>query len=76
MELENFGKLEERIGGLLKTYEELKAKNNTLKEELKLKELKIKEFKERLERSEKEKGVVREKVDGLITRLDGLIQNV
>ena len=75
MELENFGKLEGRITSLLRTYQELEAKNNTLKEELGLKEQKIKELKERLSRFEKEKGLVREKVEGLITRLDGLIQN-
>lgn len=76
MELVNFGKLEDRISSLLKGCEELESKNNTLKEEIKLKEQKVRELKQRLERFEKEKGLVREKVEGLITRLDGLIQNV
>gem|GEM_PF-1777834 len=75
MERSNFEKLEERINELLKACEVLESENRRLKEQYGLKELEVEGLKKRLAKIEREKGLVREKVEGLIDRLDGLMQN-
>lgn len=75
MEPVKFKKLEERVSRLLGVCETLKADHCDITEQLRLKEHEVKELKDRLSVFEREKGAVKEKVEGLITRLDGLIQN-
>lgn len=75
METANFEKLEQKINTLLRLCESMEAEKKTLKERLKEKESEIEELKHSLARFEEEKGLVKGKVEGLLTRLDGLIQN-
>ncbi|MBI5560039.1 MAG: cell division protein ZapB [Deltaproteobacteria bacterium] len=75
MDTANFEKLEQKINTLLRLCESMEAEKKTLKERLKEKESEIEELKRGLARFEEEKGLVRGKVEGLLTRLDGLIQN-
>lgn len=74
MALENFDKLEERINLLLDEYERLQAENRLLKQALESKNLEIEDVKDKLKRLDREKGIVREKVDGILSRLESLIQ--
>jgi len=74
MESAKFDRLEEKVNNLLKAFESLEAETLTIREQLKTHELKVKELKESIARFEKEKGLVKEKVEGIITRLDGLLQ--
>ncbi|MFZ3073312.1 MAG: cell division protein ZapB [Thermodesulfobacteriota bacterium] len=79
MEPVNFIELEERISRLLSSYGALQDEKKRLEEELRQRNAEAKELvdlREKVKRLEKEKGVVKEKVDGLIRRLDGLIQIV
>lgn len=71
-ELDRFDKLEERIARLLDRYAGLSAENNALKAALEAKDREIEELRDMLERHGKEKGAVKEKVELLLTRLDGL----
>jgi len=72
MGMKNFEILEERLEELLRFCDETEKDNNLIKEQLVLKEMEIKELRERLAKIEGEKIKVKEKVEGLITRLDGL----
>ncbi|MEK7313276.1 MAG: hypothetical protein AAB065_02275, partial [Deltaproteobacteria bacterium] len=75
----NFIELEERITRLLSSYSVLQDEKKRLEEELRQRNAGTKELedlREKVKRLEKEKGVVKEKVSGLIQRLDGLIQSV
>lgn len=75
MAMEKFARLEEGIDRLLSGYEALRGVNAGLKEELLSKTREVDALKERLASLEAEKGGVRERVDGLLERLEGLIQN-
>jgi len=75
MVMENFEILEERLEELLRFCDETEKENNLIKEQLVLKEVEIKELRERLLKVEGEKLKVKEKVEGLISRLDGLTCN-
>ncbi len=72
MGMENFEILEERLEELLRFCDDTEKENNLIKEQLALKEVEIKELRERLLKVEGEKLKVKEKVEGLILRLDGL----
>lgn len=74
MSLEGFDKLEEGLGRLLKIQEGLAAENQELKDSVGLKDLEIEELREKLNALEEEKKLVKEKVDVLLGRLEGLIQ--
>lgn len=71
-ELDGFDKLEERIVRLLDRCAGLSAQNYALKAALEAKDREIDELREMLERHGKEKGAVKEKVELLLTRLNGL----
>ncbi len=75
MVMENFEILEERLEELLRFCDDTEKENNLIKEQLALKEVEIKELRERLLKVEGEKLKVKEKVEGLISRLDGLTCN-
>ncbi len=72
MGMKNFEILEERLEELLRFCDDTEKDNNLIKEQLVLKEMEIKELRERLAKIEGEKIKVKEKVEGLIIRLDGL----
>ncbi|VAV85139.1 hypothetical protein MNBD_DELTA01-435 [hydrothermal vent metagenome] len=75
MGMKNFEMLEERLEELLRFCDDTEKDNNLIKEQLVLKEMEIKELRERLAKIEGEKIKVKEKVEGLITRLDGLTRS-
>jgi hypothetical protein len=75
MSITNFEILEERLEELLRFSETVEKENNLIKEQFALKDLEIKELRERLDKIEKEKVKAREKVEGLIERLDGLTRS-
>lgn len=74
MDSANFNELEKKVNSLLGDYGTLKDENREFKERLKLKESEVGELKERVTKLEKEKGINREKIEGLISRIDGLIR--
>jgi predicted nuclease with TOPRIM domain len=74
MALDNFDRLEEGLGRLLTEFEALKAENRGLKEVLKAKEAEVDTLNDKIGRLDKEKGLVKEKVDTLLEKLEGLIQ--
>ncbi|MBI5287250.1 MAG: cell division protein ZapB [Deltaproteobacteria bacterium] len=65
--MEGFEILEERIGWLIERHGVLKGENKRLAEE-------IDELKDKLKRMTREKGLVKEKVEGLLGRIDGLLE--
>lgn len=75
MSMKNFEILEERLEEFLRFRDDAEKKNNLIKEQFALKDLEIKELRERLVKLEREKIKAKEKVEGLIVRLDGLTQN-
>lgn len=74
MALDNFDRLEEGLTRLLADLETLKAENRGLKDALRAGEAEVETLNEKIGRLDKEKGLVKEKVDGLLERLEGLIQ--
>jgi predicted nuclease with TOPRIM domain len=74
MALDNFDRLEEGLGRLLAEFEAIKAENRGLKEVLKAKEAEVGTLNDRIGKLDKEKGIVKEKVDTLLEKLEGLIQ--
>jgi len=75
MTTENFERLEEGLTRLLADFETLKAENRGLHEVLKAKEAEVEALNAKISRLDSEKGLVKEKVDGLLERLEGLIQS-
>ncbi len=75
MVIDNFDRLEDGITRLLADLETLRAENRGLKEVLKAKEAELEALGEKVVRLDREKGLVKEKVDGLLERLEGLIQS-
>lgn len=76
MELEAFNKLEENVKKLLETRKPLEAENKELKRMLDLREVEVRGLRKRLKKFEDEKGLLKDRVDGLLQRLDGIIHNV
>lgn len=75
MVLEQFERLETGVEQLLKHCDELRAENARLKGVLEAKGVEVEGLKEKLKRLDKEKVEVKEKVETLLSRLDGLIQS-
>lgn len=75
MPFESVDRLEAGITRLLDEHNELKSENSELKEAIKARDERISELSERLEGIERERGEVRDRVDTLIGRLDGLLHN-
>jgi len=71
--LGRFQRLEERILRLLEVNAGMAAENEAMRVALADKVREIEELKEQIERLDKEKGVVKEKVDTLLARLDSLV---
>jgi len=74
MVFEKFERIEEGINRLLEGYEGLKAENIELKDSIGAKDSEIEELREKLKRLDKEKALVKEKVETLLQKLDSLIQ--
>lgn len=74
MALENFERLEEGLLRLLAAYEAVSAEKEALNDALSSKDLEIAELRKSLKKLEGERDQVREKVDGLLARLETLIQ--
>lgn len=74
MTLERFEMLEEGLTKLLDGYEQLKTENQDLKTVIGTKELEIRELQGKMKELDKEKNMVREKVDKLLGRLDSIVQ--
>jgi chromosome segregation ATPase len=74
MELSKFEELEEKLNQLLKGCESLEGENRKLRDLLGGKGEEIKGLKKRIERLNREKGQVREKVESLLSRLNSMIQ--
>ena len=75
MTTKNFEILEERLEELLGFCETAEKDNNLIKEQFALKDKEIKDLRARLVKIEKEKVAAKEKVEGLIARLDGLTRS-
>ena len=75
MALEQFEKLEIGVERLLKRCEELMAENTGLKDVIEAKGAEVEGLKEKLKRLDREKVEVKERVETLLSRLDGLIQS-
>ncbi len=73
MGLYNFEGLDERLQKLLESYDELKAENRKLGSLLKVKKSENDWLKERLKALDSEKGLVKDKVDDLIERLENIV---
>lgn len=74
MEVAVFEQLEKKIGKLIEQHAVLKEENKKLTEALNSKGKEIEVLHLKLEKSGKEKGLVREKVETLLQRVEGLIQ--
>ncbi len=75
MALEHFERLETGVEQLLKHCEELRTENARLKGAIEAKGAEVEDLREKLKRLDREKVQVKEKVETLLTRLDGLIQS-
>ncbi|HHL39444.1 MAG TPA: hypothetical protein ENJ37_02950 [Deltaproteobacteria bacterium] len=73
MDLETFRRLEEALEKLLQSHGALKEEKRLLTERLREKESEIEGLKERLEKLDSEKELIRDKVDGLLNKLEGFI---
>ncbi len=74
MALEQFDRLEEGLLRLLAAYEAVSAEKEALNAEISTRDLEIAELRRNLKRLEGERDQVREKVDGLLAKLETLIQ--
>jgi len=74
MELAVFEQLEKKIEKLIEQHTGLKEENKKLAETLNLKNKEIEALHLKLEKSGKEKGLIRGKVETLLQRVEGLIQ--
>ncbi len=74
MALDRFNRLEEGLTRLLSAYETLAAEKEGTSEALAAKDLEIAELRSKLKKLEAERDEVREKVDLLLEKLEGLIQ--
>jgi len=71
---DKFEKLEKAVARLLVSYETLKAENQGLKAALKVKDAEIEELREKLGKMDRQKGIIRDKVDLLLGKLETLTQ--
>ncbi len=66
-------RLEDSIRELVRRYEAASEENRKLREGLNIRELEIKGLKKKLEQLNNERALVREKVDALISHVEGLV---
>ncbi|MBI5893516.1 MAG: cell division protein ZapB [Deltaproteobacteria bacterium] len=75
MDLDKFDALEQRVGSLIDGYGTLKQENKRLAHELESKEKELYKLKERLSKLDGEKGIIKEKVENILQKVDGLLQS-
>jgi len=66
-------RLEEGIKELVSRYENASVENRELRDGLNIRELEIKGLKKKLEKLDSERALVRERVDALISHVEGLV---
>ena len=71
--MEKFDLLEEKISRLIDSYSGLREEKTALEERLAEKDLEIQKLKERISLLSREREVAREKVEGLLNRVDRLL---
>ena len=71
--MEKFDTLEEKISRLIDSYSALREEKTVLVERLAEKELEIQKLKERISLLSREREAAREKVEGLLNRVDRLL---
>jgi len=71
--MEKFDVLEEKISRLIDSYSALREEKTVLVERLAEKELEIQKLKERISLLSREREAAREKVEGLLNRVDRLL---
>jgi len=71
--MDKFDILEEKIGRLVDAYSTLREEKTVLGERLAEKELEIQKLKEKISLLSREREAAREKVEGLLSRVDRLI---
>jgi len=74
MALEKFERLEEGLGRLLAAYEALSAENREILASQGAKDNEVAALRDKVARLEKERDQVRERVDGLLVKLETLMQ--
>ncbi len=74
-EMDNFDVLEDRINRLADAYSALREEREALKNRLAERELEIQQLKEKVSHFSRERQLAREKVEGLLTRVDRLISS-
>jgi predicted nucleic acid-binding Zn-ribbon protein len=72
-EMDNFDALEDRINRLVNAYSALREEKEALGHRLAEKELEIQKLKEKVSHFSRERELAREKVEGLLSRVDRLI---
>ena len=75
MALEKFERLEEGLGRLLAAYEALSAENREILSSQGVKDNEGAALREKVAKLEKERDQVRERVDGLLAKLEALMQS-
>ncbi len=73
MQQESYNLLEEKVKWLLEDHTSLESENRKLVSLLKVKSSEVDWLKERLRTLDKEKGVIKAKVDGLLDSLEGIV---
>ncbi len=73
MHQESYNLLEEKVKWLLDDHSSLDSENRKLVSLLKVKNSEVEWLKERLRTLDKEKGVIKAKVDGLLDSLEGIV---
>ncbi|MEE9543358.1 MAG: hypothetical protein V3V95_06220 [Thermodesulfobacteriota bacterium] len=73
MQLDSYNILEDKVKGLLEDHTSLESENRKLVSLLKVKKSEVEWLKERLRTLDKEKGVIKAKVDGLLESLEGIV---
>jgi archaellum component FlaC len=74
-EVDKFEVLEEKITQLVEAYASLSNEKNALGKKLAQKEIEIQGLMEKVDRLSQEREAARERVEGLLNRLDGLISS-
>jgi chromosome segregation ATPase len=72
-EMDKFDVLEDRINQLVDVYSALREEREALENRLAERELEIQQLKEKISHFSRERELAREKVEGLLTRVDRLI---
>lgn len=74
-EMEKFDLLEDKINRLVDSYSALREEKEVLRDRLAARELEIQQLKEKISQFSRERELAREKVEGLLTRVDRLISS-